>query len=207
MLEQVDFATLLQYSPKGKTEICQKSRLVMNHVKNGDVGLFRKRVSAISKEYEGMLNPFLNENVTLVPAPRSSLIQEGSLWPSLEICKMLASINLGTVAPCLIRREAITKSSLCIPADRPSIMQQYNSMAVKNYVPNQNITLVDDILTLGRTTFAGASRLADKYPNATIRIFAFIRTRSIKDDLEDVLDVQTGMITYNPLTERCSLPD
>lgn len=205
MLDSVDYASLLQYSPRGTSGTCKNSRKIKDTIKAGRIDVYRNRISVIINENKEMLAPFLNEGVTLVPAPRSSPIQEGALWPALEICKLLSSLNLGVTAACLLRREAIRKSSLCFNADeRPSITEQFKSMAVANYVPTENITLIDDVLTLGRTSIAGASRLAEKFPNANMRVFSLIRTNGFVHDIESILDVKTGIITYNPFTDKCT---
>lgn len=209
MLDSVDFATMLQYSPRGNAEISRNSRTVTGMVKGGRIEGYKKRISEIVAENQELLAPFLNENITLVPTPRSSPIRDTDLWPAHEVCKLLASLNLGNIATCLIRREAIRKSHLHYNKDtRPSIAEQYNSMGTEDYVPSANITLVDDVLTMGRTFIAGASRLAEKFPNATIRVFALIRTRGLVDNaIDNILNVQTGVITYNPFSQKCSLPD
>lgn len=205
MLDSVDYASLLQYSPRGTSDTCKNSRKVKDTIKAGRIEVYRKRISEIVSANQEILGPFLNDHVTLVPIPRSSPIQEGALWPAIEICKLLASLNLGTTAACLLRHEAIKKSSLCFSADeRPSIAEQFESMTVTNYVPSANITLVDDVLTLGRTSIAGASLLAEKFPNASIRIFSLIRTNGFVQDIDNILDVQVGTITYNPQTGKCS---
>lgn len=208
MLNSVDYATLLQYSPRGKSEISATSRKVKGTVKAGRIEQYRARISEILTDYQERLYPFLNENVTLIPAPRSSPIRDADLWPALEICKLLASLKVGNIAPCLRRKEAIRKLAFNYTAgDRPSIAEQFNSMSVENYFPTANITLVDDVLTMGRTSIAGASRLAEKFPNATIRVFSLIRTMGLIDDIETILNVQTGTITYNHQSGKCSRND
>ncbi len=122
----------------------------------------------------------------------------------LKFVSSLASLNLGSIAPCLIRHKAIKKSSLYFNADeRPSIGEQYDTMTVKDYVPTENITLVDDVLTLGRTSIAGASRLAEKFPNATIRVFSLIQSKGF-DSIDDILNIQAGTITYYPNSGKCN---
>lgn len=129
MLDSVDYATLLQYSPRGNSEIARTSRTVKGTIKAGRIETYRRRISEIITANTVQLNPFLNSEVTLVPAPRSSPIRDTDLWPALEICRMLESLQLGHIAPCLVRREAIRKSSLFYQADqRPSIAEQYISM-------------------------------------------------------------------------------
>jgi hypothetical protein len=76
---------------------------------------------------------------------------------------------------------------------------------VQNFVPTSNLTLVDDVLTLGRTSIAGASRLAEKFPNPSIRVFSLIQTKGIGPDLdiESLINIETGSITYNHQTGKC----
>jgi hypothetical protein len=200
MLSSVDYATLLQYSPRGKSKPSKDSRKVRDTIKGGRLAPYRIRISEIIAEHKGKLHPFLNSEVTLVPAPRSSITREGDLIPALEICKLLASLNLGIIAPCLFRREAIRKSAFCKPEDRPSVPEHYQSMEVENYFPTIDITLVDDVLTMGRTSIAGASRLAEKFPNATIRIFALMRTMGLVSEIENILSVTVGTLNYNSET-------
>lgn len=205
MLDSIEYATLLQYSPRGTSETCAKSRKVKDSIKAGRIENFRSRLSQIIAENKDELQPFLHDEITLVPMPRSSPTRESDLWPALEIAKMVASLHFGTVASCLIRTAAIRKSSLYYNADqRPSIAEQYESMAVKNYVPTANITLIDDVLTMGRTSLAAASRLAEKFPNATIRLFCLIQTRGFDADLESILKVRTGNITYYESSGKCT---
>jgi predicted amidophosphoribosyltransferase len=204
MLDSVNYLTLLQYSPRGKTELSVRSKQVKDTIKAGRIGQYKIRISQLVDEYKAQVSVFLNKNITLVPTPRSSILRESDLWPALEICKLLESLQLGIIAPCLLRREAIRKSSLFYGGDqRPSIAEQYNSMSVQDYVPTENITLVDDVFTLGRTSIAGASRLAEKFPNATVRIFALIRTRSFAPEIDNILNVEVGSLSYNSSNGKC----
>jgi hypothetical protein len=204
MLPSVDFTSLFQYSPRGGSRISQQSRDVTGAVKGGRIVQFRNIIQEMIDKNLENIQPFLNQNVTLVPAPRSSLIRDTDLWPALEIARVLASMDLGNIIPCLTRTRAIKKSASCRGADeRPSIQEQYDSMDVANAMPRQNITLVDDVLSLGRTTIAGASRLHDRFPGATIRVFGLILTRSFVDDVESIRKFEIGKISYNIGTGKC----
>lgn len=209
MFDSVEYATLLQYSPRGKAQVSVRSQKVTGAIKGGRLEKYKARIIEIISENQNTLGPFLNQDVTLVPAPRSSPIRDFDLWPSLEIAKLLEAFKLGKVSTCLFRSHAIKKSSLCHGADdRPSITEQYNSLAVKDDVPSANITIIDDVLTLGRTSFSGAWRLSDKFPNATIRVFSLIRTRGLGENtIDQILNVQMGNITYNSVSGRCKIHD
>ncbi|HEY1871037.1 MAG TPA: phosphoribosyltransferase [Chitinophagaceae bacterium] len=205
MLDQLVFANLLQYSPRGVSDISKKSRNITDSIKGGRISNFAPKINEIILEHKELLRDFLNEEVTLIPMPRSSPIRESDLWPAHEISKMLASFNFGTVSTCLIRSNAIRKSSLFFKADeRPSIDEQYNSMQVKNFVPSANITLVDDVLTLGRTSIAAASRLADKFPNASIKLLVLVRTMGFVPEIDIIKKVEIGTISYNHGSGKCS---
>lgn len=62
------------------------------------------------------------------------------------------------------------------------------------FTPDQ-ITLVDDVLTMGRTTVACAELLQEQYPEASIRIFAMLRTLGFQDDIDTVFDPVVGTVT------------
>lgn len=80
----------------------------------------------------------------------------------------------------LERASPILKSAGTSRADRPSVMQQFESLragpfdaelaaAVKQGRP---VILVDDTLTMGRTTFAAAARLRERAPESKVVAFA-----------------------------------
>lgn len=65
------------------------------------------------------------------------------------------------------------------------------------FVPDK-ITIVDDVLTMGRTTFACAELLSAVCPNAEIRIFAMIRTQGLQADIEKIVDPAAGIVVGYP---------
>lgn len=99
MLDVVDYASLLQYSPRGSSEIAVKSRKVKNNIKAGRIEVFRKRIAEIINDNSAKLSPFLGEEITLVPAPRSSPIKPDALWPAMEVCKLFGFIKLRDNCP------------------------------------------------------------------------------------------------------------
>jgi predicted amidophosphoribosyltransferase len=204
MLDLLNFANLLQYSPRGSSDISKRSKKVTDAIKGGRINEHAPRFKEIISEHSEFLKEFLNKEVTLIPMPRSSPTRESDLWPAYEIAKMLASFNLGNVSTCLKRSYAIRKSSLFYKGDeRPSIEEQYNSMQVDNFVPSSNITLIDDVITIGRTSIAAASRLSDKFPNASIRLFVLIRTMGLISEIDTIKKVEIGTITYNHGSGKC----
>ena len=203
MLDSVDYETLLQYSPKSASEISKKSREVRDAVKGGRIEYLKNRVAEIISENTASLKDFLNNQVTLVPVPRSSPIRDADLWPAFEIAKMLSSLNLGTIETCLKRDKAVRKSALQTAENRPSIEEHFNSMSVRNVVPSANITMIDDVLTQGRTSLAAASRIAEKYPNVTVRVFCLLQSKGFGPEIQNILNIEVGKITYNPATGKC----
>jgi hypothetical protein len=61
------------------------------------------------------------------------------------------------------------------------------------FVPTK-ITLVDDVLTRGRTSYAAARRVHEAFPEAEIRLFAIIRTQGLIPDINALVDPSVGRI-------------
>ena len=205
MIPSVEYATLFQYSPRGHSEMAIRSRNLKDAIKGGNIEILRNLIFRVISEKKDAISNFLHKNVTLIPVPRSSPLRPSSLWPSLEIANLLAALQLGIVAPCLKRRYRINPSSLFSDAEqRPSIAEQYDSLEVEDCTTTQNITLVDDIITIGRTCIAAASRISEKFPNANIRIFTLLQTKGLELDLDSYVNFQVNSITYNASSCKCT---
>lgn len=147
---------------------------------------------------------FFGEDVVLVPAPRSSLIQKNALWPSFQIAKALEDEGFGIVKPILKRITPIPRSSMVPPEQRPSPTDHYESMnAKKSELLSQKFLLVDDIVTRGHTFMGSAWRLQDAFPNAEIKAFAAMRTVSNESEFNGLVDPVVGQITYRPDFDDC----
>lgn len=148
------------------------------------------------------LREFLNPKVTLVPVPKSSLIQADTLWPSKIIADELFNKGFGkTVSTYLTRTLPIHKSSNSYSADtRPSVQDQLNTLDVYRDLLDfpDEITLIDDVITAGRTSYACALKLVEAFPNVTIRVFAMVRTISFEPDVSKVVNPQVGTIEFFP---------
>lgn len=147
-----------------------------------------------------VLAPFLGPEVALVPVPRSAPLPDGALWPARVIADLLVEDGFGAdVLPCLERVAAVPKSASSPASERPLWHQHYETLAVRaDLLQPAQITLVDDVLTMGRTSYACAQRLHEAFPNAEIRVFAVIRTQGLILDVEAIVDPAVGTITGYP---------
>lgn len=200
MPSEFPYATFANYSPRGTGEPSQRSRTICGALKAGRVSQIERAIPRLTEPAAAVLQPFLNPSVTLVPVPRSAPLREDALWPSQVICEvLLAAGYAGGVEPLIERVTAVPKSSFAAKGERPLIMDHKASMMVHGdmFAPEQ-ITLVDDVLTMGRTTVACAELIQERFPDCTIRIFAMMRTQGFVDDIEAVFDPSVGTVTGYP---------
>jgi adenine/guanine phosphoribosyltransferase-like PRPP-binding protein len=60
----------------------------------------------------------------------------------------------------------------------------------------ERIVLVDDVITKGRTLFAAAARLRDRFPGADIGAFALVRTLGFLSRVDRVLAPCEGVVRW-----------
>jgi len=196
----IPYGTLVNYSPRGSSDLSKQSRDICGAFKAGRPNVMNRLPEALSREQSNCLQPFLNEDVILVPIPRSSLLQPEQLWPALEISKQLLNHGYGSsILKCVERINTIRKSSQS-GRNRPSVTEQLESLGTITPSLESNpltITLIDDVLTMGRTSIACALKVKELFPNATIRLFAPIRTQGLITDISSLYDPSIGNITYN----------
>lgn len=180
--DKLVYGSLIDYSPRDQTEDAHKSRAAKGLVKNGNEKFINVALDLLLKRDSNFFNEILNSETTLVPVPRSTpLFDKDTVWPSLVIAKVLVAKRLGKkVLPCLIRSKPVPKSSSRYTSDtRTSVEEHYNSFQVnKELFSPKNITLVDDIITQGRTMYASAQAIHDAFPDSKILAFSLIRTKS-----------------------------
>ncbi len=200
-ISKIEFSSLLTYSPRGNKQDHIVSRNVKNSIKNDIVdkcGVMSEQIAQLIKIHldEYCFSDYFNKNVILVPTPKSSLLQPNELWVPKRITMALEKNGLGKNRECLIRETAVTKSASAQSKDRPKALEHYNSMRVNELlVQPKEITLVDDVITRGATTFGAVNRLVEAFPQANIRVFAVLRTISNPDEFSKIYDPCVGTIS------------
>lgn len=191
------YGTFANYSPRGTSDLSVRSRIICGNIKAGKRSQIETAIPKLAEPAAAILKPFLSPEVTLVPVPRSAPLSDGALWPAKVIADILSASSYGKEVLALIERVAPVQKSSSSPAkERPLIDEHMQSMRVRGDLlgPTQ-ITLVDDVLTMGRTSYACATLLREAFPEAKIRIFAMIRTQGMVDDITSIFDPAVGTIT------------
>jgi hypothetical protein len=198
LLSEVEFGAFLVYSPRGQSEMSQRSRQIRDHIKHDKPGFLRTAADRLKVELSAVgLEAFLGPQVTLVPAPRSApLVGKDALWPGHRICEELLKCGLGKdILPCLSRAKRVAKSAFAAPGERVGAQEHLESMEVEGILLSPAVvTVVDDFLTKGATLLAAASLVKDAFPLATVRVFALVRTLGLIPDVERTLDPCRGRI-------------
>ena len=208
---EFDCSVLLNYSPRGTSEIARASQIIKGRIKNGEIPTLEK-VSGVINEYQGanVLREFFTGDCCLVPIPRSSPLIKGALWPTKTICENLVHNRIGSnYLPLIVRRKPVAKSSRFYNADdRPSIQTHIDSLEIAFPATNQrNFVLIDDILTLGRTSAACAWFLKNAIPDCTVKIFAVMRTMGRVDDISKLVEPRCSKLFYNTATGKSWIPN
>jgi len=198
LVSEVAYGALLAYSPRGHAEVSRRSQDVCYRIKGCDPVTLERAIQLLREHVagNGVLSPLFGPKVALVPMPRSAPLVEGALWPAEVISRAIVQADLaGNVVPCLTRAAAVPKSARAPRGGRPLVSRHLASMTVQPMVGiAERVLIVDDVITKGSTALAAASRLAEIYPKADIRIFALVRTKGLVPDIDRILDPTTGVI-------------
>ncbi len=198
LLSSLPFGSYLVYSPRGTSEVSKRSRNLRDRIKAGDKDLIRQIADRLASGFGASgLAAVLGPEVVLVPAPRSSPLLPGGLWPPKLVADALVAVGLGkSVVPCLERTEAVPKSAFAKPGERPSARRHYETMRVNaELLPASRLTLVDDFLTKGNTLLGGATRMIEVYPSYEVAAFGLVQTKGFLLEIERVIDPCVGTIT------------
>ncbi|NCC22993.1 MAG: hypothetical protein EOM26_11125 [Alphaproteobacteria bacterium] len=201
------FFSLLQYAPRGTSELSRKSRDVVHAIKTDanrkvqgqtvNVIAHAARRAAEAMVSGDVLAPCFGPDVLLVPMPRSSLQKPGALWPSLVICEALMAQGLGGgIDPCLRRSVPVGKAAIAASGGRPDPVDHDESVVVEReslLVP-ERLTIVDDVITRGSSFVGVFPKVAEAFPGIPISCFALMRTIS-EGDIDTILDPVRGIIT------------
>lgn len=197
-LSEIEFGSLLAYSPRGNSTLQCRSRTVMRALKNDEyLNLGNDQILMSDYVAEGIQNnmrklPFadyFDTKPVLVPIPNSSLNKRGTLWVPQRIATALVRHGLGSrVAECLKRVTPLRRSATSLAADRPKAEEHSDSIEVTKMLDEpREFLLVDDVVTRGATLLGAASKLADAFPNVQIRAFVAMRTISKPEILLELM--------------------
>lgn len=209
------FASCFAYLPGGRGPLCEEGRLLCAYLKSADRGWMPRLTAQVWLETagHGRFAMAFGGRVVLVPVPRSSPGQHLD-WVGERLAWCLKQLGLAAeVWPVLRRRHAVRKSAFAAPGERPSVFEHYASFAVERalcggaptrqsgvaYEPRSNelrLTLIDDVITRGRTLLAAAARMREVFPGVEIRAFAFLRTLGPDETLRQILDPCEGEVRW-----------
>lgn len=207
------FSTILEYSPRGTSKTSEYSRKIVGSIKNVNVKIIRRITEIIKTDPKAL--PILKqlEMAVLVPVPRSEPLLPGALWPTKSICDIFISTGLGKqVVPMIKRAKKVPKSSLSYSGtQRPSVKTHLESFAINTtgdlLIDLSKIVILDDVLTLGRTSVACAVFLKQHYPDSHITLLSLVRTRSLVNNIEKIRVINIQEANYNSASASVSLPD
>ena len=206
-LTRLEFGSLLSYTPRGSSDEIQKARDVMLTIKSDGfidqppIQMSHWIGSTIQKKVKSLpFASFFDQETSLVPVPRSSLMKPDTLWVPDRIASALVEKRLGKeVVQCLVRETPVPKAAWSDSSERPTPSRHFETIAVQGSIedpPPQKLVLVDDIVTRGATLLGSANRLLEAFPKARVRAFAAMRTISVPSEFVNLYDPQSGTIEY-----------
>ncbi len=202
-ITDIEFGSLLTYSPRGITDEEARSRTFKAKLKTDG---FLEKEEILMTEYiaQGIKNnleklpfaDFFKANTVLVPTPSSSLTKADTLWVPQRLASALVNNGLGEkVSSCLERTTPLRKSHTSSNTNRPKAHEHYESMSVQKELSEPSeILLIDDFITRGATLIGAANRLADAFPKTKIRTFVGIKTISNPKNFRKIYDPCIGKI-------------
>lgn len=201
--------------PGGSGPVCEEGRRLCAHLKAADPPWLARLASRVWLEAvgHGRFVAVLDGHTVLVPVPGSAPLQRPD-WVGERLAWCLRELGLGAeVWPLLRRRYAVRKSAFAPLGERPSVPEHYASFAVDMNVESRalaekrgfaarsggsglRLTLVDDVITRGRTMLAAARRLRESFPGAEVCAFALLRTLGPREVMRQILDPCEGQVLW-----------
>lgn len=196
--DELPFAACYVYSPVGASDAAARSRLLRSLLKARSASWIASCARRVQREARsgGPLAGFFDPADVLVPVPGSAPSSANDSVAAL-LAAQLVRFGLGSRVWCALERIAAVPKSACAPhGNRPSVTGHFESLAVAtSECPTfPRLTLVDDVVTKGRTLLAAAMRLHAAHPLVTVRGFALLRTMGLRSDIERLLDPCIGVI-------------
>ncbi len=187
--------SLLTYCPRDGTAEAERSRDIKTALKTGKVG--GDPPTSMCRQIAGFIRSHLDlpplyaafaSRPVLVPTPKSSLTRAGDLWVPLQLAQELVAAGLGSrVAAILTRSEAIPKSAISPPSERPTASRHFETLAVQAELGAvDSFLLIDDVVTRGATLLGAAHRLRTSFPAIPVQAFAAIRTVSNPSEFQRI---------------------
>jgi predicted amidophosphoribosyltransferase len=179
------FASCFAYLPGGSGSVCEEGRVLCARLKAADRAWLPRLAARVWLETigHGRFGPAFGARVVLVPVPGSAPLQSAH-WVGERLAWCLKEVGLAAeVWPVLRRRYAVRKSAFAAAGERPTVLEHYASfslegpLGVREHRGNvSRLTLVDDVITRGRTLLAAAARIHAAFPGAEVSAFALLRT-------------------------------
>src|SRR5438309_2893675 len=192
----VPFASLLVYSPRGESKVSKSSKDICLSIKAGRPESVTQAVTRLAQVWQTEhMDDFFGPDVILVPAPKSSPLVPGALWPAEVLCREMVKQGLAkAIQPALKRITRVTKSAGA--KERPDIHKHMETMEAVPWLSDggsPRVTIVDDVITKGATLYAGCVLIREAMPDADVRVFALVRTMSY-GDVEKILVPAVGVV-------------
>ena len=176
IVDALAFAACYVYSPSGSCAASERSRRLCVLLKAGNrkyLEICAAQVRFVTGD-RSAFGRFFDGASVFVPVPGSAPTQRGEPSVAMDLATALVREGLGAgIWPGLARKSAVRKSSTAAAGTRPTVAQHFESLALAPIAqaPDQ-ILLIDDVVTRGRTLLAAASRLHEAFPKTEIRAFA-----------------------------------
>jgi predicted amidophosphoribosyltransferase len=202
MVGSLTFASCYVYAPGGGCDVSERSRSLCSLLKAGDARLILKYAQLVRRHAHECpaLAGFFDSSEVLVPVPGSEARDPTVRSVAGLIAEALVREGLaGAHWQCIRRVQPVRKSATAAPHERPTAERHYDSLAVEftQVIGDPaRMTLVDDVVTRGRTLLAAATRLHDAFPNARIQGFALLRTMGFASRVDRLCDPCIGEITW-----------